>query len=216
MTLKIEITNSDDHHFSYPFNKNVESVLDENGDIIGFEIDTTFEGSANEGSGNEESDSQGSGEGSGNNGYVTNYPQGGDLNNYNYQTTTTQPPPPPPTKTTSTTIGSTTSTTTSRTTTSTTTTTDDEPEIEYEEEKICNYQDITRNSDLYYAKAQEKFDLQLRLAARESGGSFSPKFGMKIRHRYETLIKLRNSKFFSFFTNKIFFLSCQKRRAKIY
>ena len=77
-------------------------------------------------------------------------------------------------------------------------------EEEYEEEIICRYHEIAEDPESWSNKALQKFDNQLKITARQSSGSFSPKFAMKIRHRYETLIKLRHSKISIFFIKLIY------------
>ena len=65
--------------------------------------------------------------------------------------------------------------------------------LEYEEEPECSYQSLSVQPNQWHVNALHKFDNQLKQAARESSGSFSSKFALKIRTRYDSLLKTRFS-----------------------
>ena len=60
----------------------------------------------------------------------------------------------------------------------------------YEEPQICKFSDFSNHRAIWHTEAIEKFDRLLTEAAREnSSGSFSAKFALKIRTRYDALLK---------------------------
>ena len=60
----------------------------------------------------------------------------------------------------------------------------------YEEPQICKFSDFSNHRATWHTEAIEKFDRLLTEAAREnSSGSFSAKFALKIRTRYDALLK---------------------------
>ena len=60
----------------------------------------------------------------------------------------------------------------------------------YEEPQICIFSDFSNHRATWHTEAIEKFDKLLTEAAREnSSGSFSAKFALKIRTRYDALLK---------------------------
>ena len=60
----------------------------------------------------------------------------------------------------------------------------------YEEPQICKFSDFSNHHATLHTEAIEKFDRLLTEAAREnSSGSFSAKYALKIRTRYDAVSK---------------------------
>merc|ERR1712157_341937 len=71
----------------------------------------------------------------------------------------------------------------------------EEVESDYEAEpKTCYFSNLSSHHATWHTQGIEKFDLLLTEAAREnSTGSFSAKFALKIRTRYDSLLKFLTS-----------------------
>merc|ERR1711937_381087 len=79
----------------------------------------------------------------------------------------------------------------------------------YEEPQICKFSDFSNHRATWHTEAIEKFDSLLTEAAREnSSGSFSAKFVLKIRTRYDALLKFLTSADYTYCSAEI---SCTRK-----